>query len=186
MRTALAAVVALCGCKQSHREPATTGTVSAIPAVTVPIKIDGEWDEPDWSKRALRGQFLGDDEQLARPSSEVRLLHDATTLYVGLYAADDNIQSTDAFELAVGARTWTIGATGTLAPPTDRAAIAVDRDGTVDDPSNHDEEWVIELALPLGVTGLDAAPADLRASRCDTPLHQPQRCGQWAGRVRLE
>ncbi len=177
----IALLIPLVACKGHKSEPH-----SAIPRVTAPIKIDGEWDEPDWTKRALRGPFLGDDGQLARPSSELHLLHDDAMLYVGLYAADDNIQSTDHFELEIGARKWSISAVGKLDPAVEGSAIAVDRDGTLDDASNNDEEWVIELAVPLAATGLSSAVTTLRASRCDTPNHQPQRCGSWSGQVALE
>ncbi len=176
--TVFVAVVIGAGCKD-HRQ--AEPHVGVVPRTTTAIKIDGEWDEPDWSKRALRGQFLGDDGQLARPSSEVRLLHDATSLYVGLYAADDNIEATDAFELEIGAHKWTVSALGKIAPEIAGAVIGVDRDGTVDDPSNNDEEWVIELAIPR-----PEGQTLLRASRCDTPKAQPQRCGAWAGMVTLE
>jgi hypothetical protein len=159
----------------------------SIPTTTGPIKIDGEWDEPDWSKRALRGQFLGDDGQLSRPSSEIRLLHDAGHVYVGLYAADDNIQSTDAFVVKLGGHQWTVYATGKSDPAVEAGALAIDKDGTLDDPSNHDEEWIVELALPIAATGIAATgPTAVAASRCDTPLEQPQRCTAWSGEVRLQ
>ena len=180
--TVSVAFVVHAGCKEQTQ--ATTGRVEIIPRSSTTIKIDGEWDEPDWSKRALRGQFLGDDGQLARPSSEVRLLHDATYLYVGLYAADDNIQATDAFELEIGTHHWTVSALGKVTPAIDGAVIGVDRDGTVDDPSNNDEEWVIELANPRPVE-LERG-TQVRASRCDTPKGQPERCGAWAGTLAFE
>jgi hypothetical protein len=178
------ALVLLClaGCKHRHARPA-----HAIPMVTGPIKIDGEWDEPDWSKHALRGQFLGNDGQLARPSSEVRLLHDATTLYVGLYAADDDIRTTDAFVVQIGARRWTVHPTAQVEPSGDGVRVAVDHDGSLDDASNHDEEWVVEVAVPLALTGIDRShPTTVHASRCDTPLEQAQRCGAWSGDVELQ
>jgi hypothetical protein len=176
-------LVMVLACNRSS-EPAPVGVV---PRVTTPIKVDGEWNEPDWSKHALRGQFLGDDHQLSRPTSEVRLLHDDAHLFVGLYAADDNIQTTDAFELELGGHTWTISAVGKIDPPIEGATIGVDRDGTIDDPSNNDEEWVIELAIPLAATSMKGAErTHVRASRCDVPKHQQRRCGSWTGAVTLE
>jgi hypothetical protein len=177
------ALLGLAGCKHPHARPAPA---RAIPMATGPIHVDGEWDEPDWAKHALRGQFLGDDGQLARPSSEIRLLHDATTLYVGLYAADDDIRTTDAFVVQIGARRWTVHPTGAVEPSGDGVHAAVDHDGSLDDASNHDEEWVVELVVPLAVAGIDRShPVSVHASRCDTPIGQAQRCGSWAGDVEL-
>ncbi|HUJ61102.1 MAG TPA: hypothetical protein VLX92_21510 [Kofleriaceae bacterium] len=179
IRTLALVVLSVAACK--HAAPG-----ALIPHTTGPIKIDGEWDEPDWPKLALRGQFVGDDGKLARPSSEVRLLHDDTTLYVGLYAADENVQSSDAFQLELGGHSWTLSVLGTIAPPTPGAQVAVDRDATLDDPRDNDEEWKIELALPLAVTGLrPGEPAPLRASRCDVTKDGVKRCGAWSGAVTL-
>jgi hypothetical protein len=153
-----------------------------VPHTTGPIKIDGEWDEPDWSKTALRGQFLGDDGQLSRPTSEIRLLADGSDVLVGLYAADDDIKSTDAFDVALGELQLHVTATGALTPAVPGARVAVDRDGTLDDPSNFDEEWLIELAIPRTAV---QARFDVAASRCDVPKNGTKRCGAWHGTVAL-
>ena len=76
------------------------------------IKLDGELDEPTWNAVATRGVFLGPDGKLARPYSEIRLLADADKLYVALYAADEDIESSDAFELQLGALAMTAHADG--------------------------------------------------------------------------
>ncbi len=174
--------LALAACKQRAAPPPPPAG-DAIPRTTVPIKIDGEWDEDDWPKRALRHQFLGGDGQLARPSSEVRFLHDADTLYVGLYAADEDIRSTDAFDVAIGALVLRVDVTGKVTPATPGVRAAVDHDGTLDDAHDDDEEWVVELAVPLAAAVL---PAQVRASRCDTTKDGVQRCGEWHGTLRLE
>ena len=159
----------------------------AIPAISGPIEVNGEWSEPDWSKRALREQFLGDDGQLARPSSEVRWLHDESNLYVGLYAADDNMLSSDAFDLTVGKVQMRIDAAGTVTPDITGVRVGIDRDGTLDEPSNYDEEWVLEIAIPLAQVGLAVGTyAEVKASRCDLPKNGTKRCGQWAGKLTLE
>ena len=174
-RRASALLVLALGCQ---RAPAPR----AVPHPTGPIKIDGEWDEPDWSKTALRGQFLGDDGQLSRPTSEIRLLADGSDLFVGLYAADDDIKSTDAFDVALGDLRLHVTASGVLEPPMPTARVAVDRDGTLDDPSNFDEEWLVELAVPRAAL---QRRFDVSASRCDVPKHGTQRCGAWHGPVAL-
>ncbi|HEY1548366.1 MAG TPA: hypothetical protein VGG28_11120 [Kofleriaceae bacterium] len=170
-------LLALAAC---HRH---TGTLE-IPTTTMPIHVDGEWNERDWSGRSLRGQFLGDDHQLSRPTSEVRWLRDDRFLYVGLYAADDDIRSTDAFELAIGDHKWSVSALGVVTPPIEGSTIGVDRDGSVDDASNNDEEWLIELAIPIAATGLESGKAvPVTASRCDVPKHQAKRCAAWSHAV---
>ena len=158
----------------------------AIPHTTGAIELDGEWGEYDWSRTALRRQFNGEDGQLARPSSEIRLLHDDTTLYVGLYAADENIQShQDAFDVTIGPVAVRVDASGQVTPPEYRAGI--DRDGTPDDPKDDDEEWVIELAIPLAKTGLARGrETPVKASRCDVTKDGVKRCGAWSGALSLD
>ena len=157
-----------------------------VPPTTGPVTIEGEWDEPDWSRVALREQFVDDSGGLARPSSEIRFLHDATTLYVGLYAADDNIQSIDAFEVSLDSLELRVDATGKVSPTVPGLRVGIDRDGTLDDPSNFDEEWVLELAIPLSATTLAPDHATtVRAKRCDTPKQGGERCGGWTGSIRL-
>ena len=175
LRANAVALIALAiGCQRS--------SAPVVPHTTGPIKIDGEWDEPDWSKTAMRGQFLGDDGQLARPTSEIRLLADGSDLFVGLYAADDDIKSSDAFDVALGDVKLHVTATGALEPPLPGARVAVDRDGTLDDPSNFDEEWLIELAIPRALV---RSTFGVAASRCDVPKHGTKRCGTWHGSVSL-
>lgn len=158
----------------------------AIPHTTGAIELDGEWEEYDWAHTALRRQFNGDDGQLSRPSSEMRLLHDDTTLVVGLYAADENIQShEDAFDFTVGSLSVRVDASGQVTPPEFRAAV--DHDGTLDDPKNNDEEWVVELLIPLARTGLASGhTTPVKASRCDVTKDGVKRCGAWSGALSLD
>ena len=179
MRRRELAVIALAACGHHREAP------GRIAHTTGPITIDGDWDEPDWSRRAFRGQFVGPDNELARPSSEIRILHDDRDLFIALYAADDDIHTSDAFQLAVGSLHLRIDARGTLTPPDPAIRVKVGFDeGTIDDSHDNDEEWVVELAIPLVLTGLapDAA-VDVHASRCDTPKGDTERCGQWSGKV---
>ena len=63
-----------------------------------------------------------------------------------------------------------------------RARVAHALVGTLNDPSNKDEEWVIEMAIPLaslGLTGGHGEKLNLSVSRCDTPKDQPRSCGDW-------
>jgi hypothetical protein len=177
----VAAATAPAGCQREADRPSAA---VEVPTISEPIKLDGEWAEPDWSKRALRGQFRGDDGALARPSSEIRILRDTDTLYVGLYAADDNIQSSDAFDLTLWPLALTVTATGAVTPTIAGVRAAVDRDGTLDDATNFDEEWVVELAIPFAAIGGDPHTAiAVTAARCDVPKHGSKRCGRWSGSV---
>ncbi len=55
-------------------------------------------------------------------------------------------------------------------------------DGTLNDPSNMDEEWVVELAVPFESLGLRGRPGEtlgFSASRCDTPRAGGRTCASW-------
>jgi hypothetical protein len=180
-------LVAALGC-QRREPPPQPARPDTIPRASAPIRIDGEWDEPDWAKRAFRGQFRGDDGQLARPSSEIRLLHDDDALLVALYAADENIETRDAFDLTIGSLSLHVDATGKLAQPIPGVRAAVDYDeGTLDNANDDDEEWVVELAIPIAAAGMTReVTREVRASRCDVPKDGIRRCGSWSGKLSLD
>ena len=161
--------------------PAGPPPADTIPRVAIAFSLDGELHEAPWNERSLRGVFVDGGEQ-ARPYSEIRLLHDATNLYVGLYAADENIVSTDAWELAVGPRHVRFDAAGHSDAPD--VPAGVDRDGTLDAPDDFDEEWVIEAAIPLATLG--PPPLAITAKRCDTLKNGERRCGTWQRTLALE
>ena len=140
----------------------------------MPIAIDGDWDEHDWPARAWRAQLLGEDGKLARPSSEVRMLHDDRDLFVALYAADENIETRDAFDLTVGPLALHVDARGNVSVPGVRAKAGFD-EGTIDDAHDDDEEWVVELAIPLPRVG--PPPLAVKVSRCDVPTYFASSAG---------
>jgi hypothetical protein len=151
-----------------------------------------------------------------RPVSEARFLWDETNLYIGLFAADEDIRATvtahdgpvwtdDAFTMKIqplpaGSVTYLvdISAAGVVTDVRRDAAghedpawesgaeVAVDRDGTLNDPADFDEEWVVEAAIPLQAIGLQAragAGALVEIRRCDTPREGTGRiCGRFGGR----
>ena len=162
-----------------------SGGRAVIPLVPS-LSIDGEWIEPGWNTLAISGPFLDDDGGPARPVSQVRLLADPRDLVVGLYAADENIETSDHFDLTVGAITVAIDPHGTVTPALPGVRAAVDTDGTIDQPRDDDEEWVVEVGIPRAMLG-DAATQDLpvRASRCDVTKDGVQRCGHWEGTLQL-
>jgi hypothetical protein len=172
-------LVLAAGCK---KDPA----VNAVPHTTGPIQIDGEWDEADWPKVALRRQLRGDDGQLARPSSELRFLRDDHDLLVALYAADDNIETRDAFDLTIGTLVLHVPANGQVSPVVSglRAKSGFD-EGTIDNPKDDDEEWVVELAIPLETVG--RGTKDVHVGRCDVQRKDGEkRCASWSGTITIE
>ena len=173
----LALLASLWACKDrpSKLVPPAPGEIARAGA----MKLDAELDEPAWNATATRGVFLGSDGALARPYSEIRLLADADTLYIALYAADEDIESRDAFTLQLGPLAITASADGKVTAGT----AAIDRDGTLDRPGDDDEEWVIELAVPRAQLG--DGPLAITAKRCDTPKDGVPRCGQWSATLSL-
>jgi hypothetical protein len=72
-----------------------------------------------------------------------------------------------------------------------RAAVAVDRDGTLNQVGDNDEEWVVEMAIPLGPLGLASAHEGDRISfsvgRCEVGMRGRGPCGGFGtGKVRGE
>jgi hypothetical protein len=62
------------------------------------------------------------------------------------------------------------------------AHISHERDGTLDDATDDDEEWVIEMAIPFesfGLRGERGERMGFRARRCDTPKMAIRVCASW-------
>ena len=178
VKLALVAVLALVACK---REPSKLDPVMSS-ATHTRIALDGEWNEPSWNARALRGVFVAEGGGEARPYSEIRLLRDETHLFIGLYAADEDIKSDDAFDVTAGTLAMHVTAAGRATPATVR--VAIDRDGTIDNSHDDDEEWVIEAAVPLAALG--PWPVTIHAARCDVTKDGVRHCGSWQAPVDLE
>jgi hypothetical protein len=173
-RVALVLTLALVACK---RHPSKLDR-DLSPVAQTRIQLDGEWSEPAWNSRAIRGVFTDNGAQ-ARPYSEIRLLRDETHLFVGFYAADEDIHSDEAFELTSGPFTMQVTAAGKATPAIVRAAV--DRDGTIDDSHDDDEEWVVEAAVPLSVLG--PSPYPMTAKRCDVTKDGVRHCGSWQATI---
>jgi hypothetical protein len=188
-------VIAGPGCHKDRAAGAGSGSAAPVAApapvrsgplvvasVSAPLPIDGEW-ERDWNDRAARVVFAatgGTGE--ARPYSEMRLLRDGDALLVGLYAADEDIHGDEAFELAIGAVHLRADAAGRITPAIAGARVAIDLDGTRDQPGDYDEEWKLELSLPIAALGVAAgATVPVEVARCDTPKDGVKRCGEWRG-----
>lgn len=190
------------------------GQVLRVPRAPGGVVVDGDSDDGAWvsSESASAGAgrtglFVGlsvdSRGRPATPASEARLLWGDGHLYVLLYAADEDVRSRgDFFRVTFtplaprGARTrpfvFDVGPSGPL-PPGVHAAREID--GTVDDARDRDEEWLVEMAVPLQPMGLRAARGQafgFRVRRCDASADETEaECAGWGeegdeGRVVLE
>jgi hypothetical protein len=158
------------------------------------------------------GGFVGQDGvATVHPHSEARIVWGDGFLYMNLYAADEDIRATgsgpdslaegeDYFHLIftdattervldvnpLGFVTDGIRPRGTSQAP-DRSwdshtHVSHELDGTPNLPTDNDEEWVLEMAVPLeslGLSGKAGEQIGLSMHRCDT-THKGQRvCGSW-------
>jgi hypothetical protein len=182
-----------------------------VPHAKGPVPLRAELDEGPWLQETARtNAFVGVDGAPARPYSDARLVWADGNLYVGLYAADEEIVSTkkdadaplwieDAFHVSFtvgdvdGVRsTIDVSPLGVItdgrqigAAPVDfgwqsGAKVDVEHDGTPNDPSDDDEEWLVAMQVPLASLGVDGKPGTrigFSAHRCDTPKKGARTCG---------
>ena len=147
------------------------------------------------------------------PYTEAKVRWGDGTLYLLLYAGDLDlegrvrkrdgaVENDDSFRLEFGrggdVRVISISVLGTIADahctssPAGRkcdaswssgARIAVDRDGSLNKIGDNDEEWVVEMAIPLAKLGVKkpAAGAHIPFSirRCEVGHDGPHVCGSW-------
>jgi hypothetical protein len=147
------------------------------------------------------------------PFTQAKARWTSGTLYLLLYAGDLDLEGRekkrdgaverdDAFHMEFGrgddVRTISISVLGTVADalcvssPTGRKCdpswqsgvqLAVDRDGSLNKIGDNDEEWVVELSIPLSKLGLEKAgsgthiPFSIR--RCEIGHDGPHACGSW-------
>ncbi len=147
------------------------------------------------------------------PYTEAKARWGNGQLYFLLYAGDLDLEGTvrkhdgvlekdDAFRLELGAgdavRIVEVSVLGTVADSLctgpkesrrcdatweSRARVAVDRDGTMNKVGDNDEEWVIEMALPLSALGVRNPKAGLTipfsVRRCEVGHRGVEACGSW-------
>jgi hypothetical protein len=159
-----------------------------LPQVAPPIRIDGELDEVAWRSPARTGPFVDAAGAQAAPYCEARFLRDDNYLYLAMYAADEDIRSSDEFVVELsssrGRSTFQFTARGKISPAIAGAHAAVDIDGSLDASDDDDEEWIVEAALPLAsIPFARDASVTVRVSRCDTPKDHIKRCGAWSGSI---
>jgi len=183
-----------------------------VPHLQGMITLDGDSDDSGWRGPTARTHaFVSDDEVTpARPHSEARFVWGDRYLYLNLYAADENILTTakhdaippgeDYFHLVftdatvsrvidvspLGIISDAIQPVGSSAPADltweSHAHVSHELDGTPNRSTDHDEEWVIEMALPFESLGLEGVPGErigLSMRRCDTPFDGKRSCGTW-------
>jgi hypothetical protein len=175
-------------------------TKSELPVVHVPRTTDAE-------KAGARRLLVRPDGSEGKPYSDVRLSTSDGTLHIVLYASDHDIVTAkvpadgplwrgDDFHLVITHGTtsfafdvdpkctitdgkrdgqgawnyaWQSGAKATC-----------DTDGTVDQPGDNDEEWVVDLDVPMASMGItEKDRVELAVRRCDVkevggkPLVEP-------------
>lgn len=188
-----------------------------VPRTTGAIRIDGETDDGAWLGApgpARTGAFHFADGTPGRPYSEARMVWANGFLYLALYAADEDIQTRtehadgplwldDSFRLVftVGKTEYAIEVSPKCVVSDGRRVgqnafdyawksgvqVACDTDGTINDASDMDEEWVVEMAVPLDALGIQSqgGPFRLTIQRCDTPKSAARVCTFWANAVVL-
>jgi len=121
-------------------------------------------------------------------------------------ASDGPVEDDDAFHLEFGAgrevRVVSVSVLGTVADALctttaagrrscdarwrSHARVAVDRDGTLNKIGDNDEEWVVEMAIPLGALGIAHAGPGTRlpfsVRRCEVGHGRNPSCGSWGSR----
>ena len=185
-----------------------------VPHADGNITLDGDMDDPGWLHATARtGPFVASSGATARPYSDARFVWGDGHLYVALYASDEDIRAPrtepdaplwldDAFHLVFSddklARSIDVSPLGTVTDgiravggqgPFDYAwssgaHVSHELDGTANNPSDEDEEWVLEMAIPFESLGLEGERGDqiaLTIHRCDTPKHAKRVCGSWNG-----
>jgi hypothetical protein len=160
------------------------------------ITLDGELSETSWGAAQSSGAWRNvTDGTPSSPHTELRALSTPEALLLGLYAADQDVGKDD----AISVRLWTatggpltveVTPTGELRCPRaspgcalpEGATLAVDLDGTPNNPSDEDEEWVVELRIPWKSLGYATRPEQLllNAWRRDQPKGAAPRTVGWA------
>jgi hypothetical protein len=154
------------------------------------------------------------------PYTEAKARWGSGKLYLMLYAGDLDLEGTvrehdgaverdDAFHLEFGhgdeVRVISVSVLGTVADALCRPSqagrvcdsrwdsgvrVAVDRDGTLNKIGDNDEEWVVEMAVPLAALGFADAHAGTRipfsVGRCEVGHGSSRGCGGWGSHPRGE
>lgn len=187
---------------------ASSAAAPATPLTqTTGIALDGDFDDPGWKKGVRTGAFEDDLGAPMRPYTDARIAWGDGVLYFGIYSADQDIVTREDrpdaplwladdvhVAITVGDREYGIDASpaGTITDgvrtkggPADYtwksgAHVATEMDGTLNKAGDNDEEWLVELAVPLASLGLEGKPGEtfsVRMRRCDTAADGRKSCG---------
>jgi hypothetical protein len=186
--------------------------------VVIDAELEGKrfWE----GDRGSTGNFKDQAGGGMVPYTEAKARWGNGQLYFVLYAGDLDLEGTvrehdgpverdDAFHLEFGAgdaiRVVSVSVLGTVADALCRGAgagracdpawqsharVAVDRDGTLNKLGDNDEEWVVEMAVPLSELGVAADASGARlpfsVSRCEVARAGRRACGSWGTAPRGE
>lgn len=194
----------LAGCAKSCATPAAP----AAPACPVEVLVaphavhtptlDGEGNEHDWLEATPTPAWNAADGGQGRPHSEGRATWNSEALYLLLYAGDEDLEPEDFMGATLTGGngkpvTFAVSPTGKIDGPYGIQA-AVDRDGSLSDAGDDDEEWVVEVAVPWSMLGR-ADEVGVSFLRSDQPktaerrlLSWPPPCGSKPGlaKIRLQ
>ena len=158
-------------------------------------RLDGELDEQDWTTTARTARFVDAIEgESTTPYTEARAVYDDEGLWLALYAADEDVRSTDRMGALLrapdgatfiveidptGHVRWHAPSSAAMPLP-EGVTAAVDADATLDIDDLEDEEWVAEIHVPWRALGMDG-PGDVRANffRRDQPRGSLMRSLAW-------
>jgi hypothetical protein len=187
-----ACLAAACG-STPEPEPAPPITLEAPRADA--ITLDGELDDAAWRSVQPTARFVDATRGvLVPPYTEARVVCERDALVVAIYAADEDLRSSDRVGLVLhrpdgatfvvevspaGDLLWHAPGAAGGAPPTGVAA-AIDADGTLDHDDLEDEEWIAEIRVPWSALGR-AGAGDVRANffRRDQPRDGTMRTLAW-------
>jgi hypothetical protein len=160
-----------------------------VPHLTGAITLDGDMDDPGWVRPpgpAATGEFLLENGKPARPHTHARLVWGGEYLYMAVLASDEDIQSSDAIHIVFsqgGAeRAIDVSPNATVTGAISGVHVSNEIDGTVNNPKDSDEEWTLEIAIPLdslGMRGERGENIGMSLSRCDTPKDGRRVCAGW-------
>ena len=206
-----AAAIVVAGRFYSPSSPtsASEDPVLFVPSASGAIDLDGDADESAWTDPpgpARTGPFVARGGAPAVPHAEARFVWSPAGLYVLLYAADADLEAGgdgpvaagDAFRLcfareggdlvvdvsAAGRVTESVrGRDGTLEDAREGGVlVSREMDGTLDDASDVDEEWLVEMVVPfaaLGVRGERGEVVPVSIRRHEVALGRPDTWSHW-------
>jgi hypothetical protein len=183
--------------------------------LTINAEVEGKkaWE----ADLGATGDFKDDAGRGMVPYTEAKARWGNGNLYLLLYAGDLDLEGTvktrdgdverdDAFHLELGpptdARIISVSVLGTVADAACRGSgaaracdpswdsgirVAVDRDGTLNKTGDNDEEWVVEMAVPLAAIGFPNPAPGTRipffVHRCEVGHGTSRGCGGWGSRA---